>query len=110
MIAFLALRWWVLPAMLVFGALIAAAAVGLISARRPQWSRRRRVIGAALAAPLLILVGTMTGILLTAFDAAADGWGDLARAAMLQIGVWGAALTFLGGVLAASVIARVVEE
>ena len=110
MTEFLVVRWWVLAAVLLFGALMAGAAMGLMSARRPEWSQARRVVGASLVAPLMIVLGTLAGILLTAFNSSTDGWGDLARAALLQVGAWGAVLAVLGGSPAAALVARMVEE
>ena len=111
MFEFLVLRWWVLAAVLLFGALVATAAMGLLSARRPGWSSARRVIWAALVAPMLILLGVSAGILFTIVDDdGGDSWGDLARAALLNIGAWGALATFLAGLVVAGLVRRVVEE
>jgi hypothetical protein len=110
MIEFLVLRWWVLAAVLLFGALVAAAAMGLLSARRPGWSSTKRIVWAALVAPMLILLGVSAGILLTVVGDGGDGWDDLARGALLNIGAWGAMATFLAGLLGAGLLRRVVEE
>lgn len=108
--SFLVVRWWVILSVLVIGALVAAAASALLSSRRPGWARGKRVVAAALVAPVLILLGTAVGIGMTLSSGPADQWDDLATAVLLQIGLIGAGLTFVAGLAGALTVDRALRS
>ena len=106
MTAFVILRWWVWLAAAGFGVLLAFAATNLIGIRRPRWTSSRRSLSAALVAPALIMAGTLVGALLVSFSAEEGDWSDLAMAALLQIGVLLALVTFVAGLATAALMER----
>lgn len=85
----------------VIGLLVGGAASGLLANRRGDWPPLRRTLVAALVAPVLMLVAVGAGILVTGVRQGGAGMEDLAGAAMLTIGLTGAAVAFAAGLAAA---------
>ena len=102
------MNWTAILIVAVIGFLIAGSSAALLSIRSPRWSSRKRIVMAALVAPVLILVGVVVGIA----SVPADGhdMGDIARAALVSIGVQGALIAFVTGLIASSLTERALRK
>lgn len=105
------MNWLAFVLVAVFGFIIAAAIDGMLVRRRDRWSQPRRVVTAALVAPVLILLASGAGIMLAASQAAQPGgdMADLAAAALLTIGLAGAVTSFAAGVAGAILTDRALQ-
>ena len=85
-----------------------SALVSLLATIRPQWSRRRRRLTAALALPLITLIATGIGALIiaTADHGGSEQMEDLAIAALGTIGGGFALLAWIGGLIGATLTSR----
>lgn len=103
---YVVLHWWVWLAVALFGAATGFAGGNLLALRRPGWTAGKRILAAALIAPLLILLGAVAGILLVSLSAQPGDWSDLAVAAMLQLGATLALAAGLAGLGGAALAGR----
>jgi len=85
-----------------------SALVSLLATIRPQWSRRKRRLTAALALPLVTLIATAIGALIIAMadHGESEQMEDLAIAAVGTIGGGFALLAWIGGLLGATLSSR----
>ena len=102
------MNWLAIIVVAVIGFVIAGAAAALLSGRRPGWSPRKRVTVAALIAPVLILLGTGIGIAMTA--ASGGEMSDLASYALVNIGLTGAMIAFVSGLIASFLADRALRS
>ncbi|WP_028970784.1 hypothetical protein [Sphingomonas sp. URHD0057] len=85
-----------------------SALVSLLTRIRPQWSRRRRRLVAALALPLMTLIATCIGVLMIAMmdHRGSEQIEDLAIMALTAIGGGFALLAWIGGLVGATLTSR----
>jgi len=85
-----------------------SALVSLLATIRPQWSKRRRRLTAALALPLITLIATGIGALIiaNADHGGSERMEDLAIAALATIGGGFALLAWIGGLIGATLTSR----
>jgi membrane associated rhomboid family serine protease len=102
------MNWIAILLVAAMGFLIAGSATVLLSIRSPNWSSRKRVLMAAMVAPVLILVGVLVGITMVSADA--NDMSDLARAALISIGVRGAVIAFAIGLAASWLTERALKS
>lgn len=93
------MNWIGVVTCMALGFVIAGAAAILLSGRKPQWRARKRLLMASLIAPVLILIGVAIGIA-AVWAQGANDMRDLAVAAMIAIGVQGALIAFIAGLIA----------
>jgi hypothetical protein len=84
--------------------LMGASFAALLAQMRPTWSKRRRLVAAASALPLITIVATLLGVLFIATQGqgADEGMRDLAVAAVAVLGGMFAFIAFGGGLVGAA--------
>ena len=84
------------------------ACAALLAQLRPNWTERRRMIGAALALPLVVVAATLVGLAVVwlAGPGKGENMQDLALAATAAIGGFFALLAFVGGLVGAALARR----
>ena len=84
--------------------LMGASFAALLAQMRPAWTKRRRMVTAASALPLITIVATLIGILFIATQGAGadEGMRDLALAAIGTLGGVFAFIAFGGGLVGAA--------
>lgn len=88
--------------------LMGAGLVALLATLRPQWSARSRGFVAASVLPVVTLIATALGVfyIKAGNHDASDQMKDLAVSAMVTIGVGFTALSFIGGLIGATLAGR----
>lgn len=110
MSVFTVVHWWVWVAVFLFGAVLGLAAANLLAMRKPAWGAVRRTLVAAAITPCLILVVTGIGAYVAAAGSSADNWGYLAAASLIQVGLGGSLIAFVGGLAGAAASERLLSE
>ena len=80
----------------------------LFEQSRPQWNRRRRLLVAALVLPIFVVFATLVGIawIVVVGPGTGENMQDLAVVATAAVGGVFALLTFIGGLVGASLAQR----
>lgn len=103
------MNWIAIIVVVLIGFVIGGAATALLSGRKPEWTARKRLVVASLIAPMLVLLGTALGVAMVLAQGGND-MRDLAVAAMIGIGVQGALIAFLAGLLASFLADRALRS
>ena len=85
-----------------------AGIVSLVAMLRPQWSARRRQLTAASVLPAITAVATLLGVLFisTADHGQGEKMEDLAIAALATFGAGAVLISFVGGMIGATLAGR----
>ena len=100
---------WSVPLIAFFIAVMAGAWLDRrLFRRHADWTRRRRMLGASLPLPALMLLASLGGVVWTLVrgPGQGDNMTDLAIAVYLAMGILFALFTLAGGLLGASMAER----
>lgn len=104
------MSWLAIILLVAIGFIIGGASTALLAGRCPDWRPRRRLVLAALVAPVLILLGTLVGVFMSARPSDGAYFDRLIVGALVNMGLQAAMIAFVSGLLAAYLADRALRS